>query len=59
MIKLKTRAFDFNDWLLFSIELPSTSNARGFTGENIFTLERKFIAPVAQESEMRSCKKYW
>ncbi len=48
MIKLKTRAFDFNDWLLFSIELPSTSNARGFTGENIFTRERKFIASVAQ-----------
>ena len=52
------RDFDFNDWLLFSIESPSTSNARGFTRGNIFTREGKLIASVAQEGLMRPHKKH-
>lgn len=51
------RDFDFEDWMLFSIESPSTSNARGFAKGNIFTREGKLIASVAQEGLMRPIKK--
>ncbi len=51
------RDFDFDDWMLFSIESPSTSNARGFAKGNIFTREGKLIASVAQEGLMRPIKK--
>jgi acyl-CoA thioesterase-2 len=47
------RDFDFNDWMLFSIESPSASSARGFTRGNIFTRDGKLIASVAQEGLMR------
>ncbi|MFL1010791.1 acyl-CoA thioesterase [Flavisericum labens] len=50
------RDFEFNDWLLFSMESPSTSNARGFARGNIFTREGKLIASVAQEGLMRPIK---
>ncbi len=51
------RDFDFNDWMLFSIESPSTSNARGFAKGDIFSREGKLIASVAQEGLMRPMKK--
>ncbi len=51
------RDFDFNDWLLFSIESPSTSGARGFACGNIFTKEGKLVASVAQEGLMRLKRK--
>jgi len=51
------RDFDYEDWMLFSIESPSTSNARGFAKGNIFTREGKLIASVAQEGLMRTIKK--
>ncbi len=51
------RDFDFDDWLLFSIESPSTSGARGFACGNIFTREGKLVASVAQEGLMRLKKK--
>jgi len=51
------RDFDFKDWMLFSIESPSTSNARGFTKGNIFSRNGKLIASVAQEGLMRPIKK--
>lgn len=47
------RDFDFNDWLLFSMESPNASNARGFARGNIFTREGTLIASVAQEGLMR------
>ncbi|WP_104735470.1 acyl-CoA thioesterase [Hanstruepera ponticola] len=47
------RDFDFSDWLLFSLESPNTSNARGFAKGNIFTREGKLVASVAQEGLMR------
>ena len=50
------RDFDFNDWMLFSIESPSASNARGFAKGNIFSREGKLIASVAQEGLMRPMK---
>jgi acyl-CoA thioesterase-2 len=47
------RDFDFDDWLLYSIESPNTSSARGFAKGNIFTRDGKLIASVAQEGLMR------
>lgn len=47
------RDFNFDDWLLYSIESPNTSNARGFAKGNIFTRDGKLIASVAQEGLMR------
>ncbi|MCD8433700.1 acyl-CoA thioesterase II [Tenacibaculum dicentrarchi] len=51
------RDFDFNDWLLFSIESPSTSGARGFASGNIYTRKGILVASVAQEGLMRAIKK--
>ncbi len=47
------RDFDFEDWMLFSMESPNASNARGFAKGNIFTRDGKLIASVAQEGLMR------
>ena len=47
------RDFDFNDWLLYSMESPNASDARGFARGNIFTRDGKLIASVAQEGLMR------
>lgn len=51
------RDFDFKDWMLFSIESPSASNARGFAKGHIFSREGKLVASVAQEGLMRPIKK--
>ena len=51
------RDFNFDDWMLFSIESLSASNARGFAKGNIFSREGKLIASVAQEGLMRPIKK--
>ena len=51
------RDFDFDDWLLYSIESPNTSNARGLAKGNIFTRDGRLIASVAQEGLMRPIKK--
>ena len=50
------REFDLNDWMLFSIESPSSSNARGFARGHIFSRDGKLIASVAQEGLMRPIK---
>lgn len=51
------RDFDFNDWMLYSIESPSASSARGFARGNIFTRDGELIASVAQEGLMRPLNK--
>ncbi|MGB0973465.1 MAG: acyl-CoA thioesterase [Flavobacteriaceae bacterium] len=51
------RDFDVNDWLLFSIDVPSTHGARGFSRGNIFTRDGKLVASVTQEGLMRPMKK--
>lgn len=51
------RDFDFDDWMLFSMESPSASSARGFARGHIFTREGKLIASVAQEGLMRPMQK--
>ena len=47
------RDFDFDDWLLYSMESPNMSSARGFARGNIFTREGILVASVAQEGLMR------
>lgn len=47
------RDFDFEDWLLYAMESPNASNARGFARGNIFSRDGKLIASVAQEGLMR------
>lgn len=47
------RDFDFDDWLLYAIESPNASGARGFAKGNIFTRDGQLIASVAQEGLMR------
>lgn len=51
------RDFDFNDWMLYSMETPNAFNARGFAKGNIFSRDGKLIACVAQEGLMRPMKK--
>jgi len=47
------RDFRMDDWLLYAIESPSASNARGFTRGNIFSTDGKLIASVVQEGLIR------
>ena len=47
------RDIDFDDWLLYAIETPNASGARGFARGNIFTREGTLIASVAQEGLLR------
>lgn len=47
------RDFDFDDWMLYAIESPNASGARGFAKGNIFTRDGKLIACVAQEGLLR------
>jgi acyl-CoA thioesterase II len=51
------RDFDIDDWFLFSIDVPNTHGARGFSRGNIFTRDGKLVASVTQEGLMRPIKK--
>ena len=51
------RPFRADEWLLYSIDSPSASGARGFTRGNIFDAEGKLVASVVQEGLMRKVKK--
>ena len=51
------RDFHMDDWLLYAIDSPSASNARGFTRGNIFTRQGKLVASVVQEGLIRPKKK--
>lgn len=48
---------DFSDWFLYSIDVPSTSNARGLTRGRIFSSDGSLIASVAQEGLIRKLEK--
>jgi acyl-CoA thioesterase-2 len=50
------RDFDFNDWMLFTTESPSTYGARGFARGHIYSRNGDLIASVAQEGLMRPIK---
>ncbi len=47
------RPFRADDWLLYAMDSPSASNARGFCRGRLFTREARLVASVAQEGLMR------
>ncbi len=47
------RDIDISDWLLYQLDSPSSSNARGFTRGNIFTRRGVLVASTAQEGLIR------
>lgn len=51
------RDFDFNDWMLFSVETPNTFGARGLACGNIYSRKGDLIASVSQEGLIRPNKK--
>lgn len=50
------RPFRADEWLLYSIDSPSASGARGFTRGSIFSEDGKLVASVVQEGLMRETK---
>ena len=51
------RDFDFDDWMLYSVESPNAFGAKGLSKGNIFTRDGKLVASVAQEGLLRPKKK--
>lgn len=47
------RKFRMDEWLLYALDSPSSSNSRGFTRGNIFTQDGKLVASVVQEGMIR------
>lgn len=47
------RSFRVDEWLLYSMDSPVTSGARGFVRGQIFTQDGTLVASVAQEGLMR------
>ena len=47
------RAFRADEWLLYSIDSPSASGARGFVRGQVFTRDGVLVASVAQEGLIR------
>ncbi|WP_340616297.1 acyl-CoA thioesterase II [Xenorhabdus entomophaga] len=47
------RPFSMNDWLLYAIESPSASGARGFVRGHIYTRQGALIASTVQEGVIR------
>lgn len=47
------RDFKIDEWLLYAMDSPSASNARGFTRGNIFNQKGILVASVVQEGLMR------
>lgn len=50
------RKFKIDEWLLYAIESPSASNARGFSRGSIFNKSGVMVASVTQEGLMRKYK---
>ncbi|MDC3210547.1 acyl-CoA thioesterase II [Saprospiraceae bacterium] len=51
------REFRMDDWLLYALDSPSSSNSRGFTRGNIFSRDGKLVASVVQEGMIRKMRK--
>lgn len=50
------RSFRADEWLLYSMDSPSSSGARGFNRGNIFNREGELVASTAQEGLIRLTK---
>jgi len=53
------REFRVDDWLLYSIDSPSRSSARGFARGSIFARDGTLVASVAQEGLIRERPGGW
>ena len=51
------RPFRVDEWLLYALDSPSTSNSRGFTRGSLFDLKGRLVASVVQEGLVRKVKK--
>ena len=47
------RPFRLDDWLLYAMDSPSASGARGFTRGAVYTRDGRLVASTAQEGLMR------
>lgn len=47
------REFRMDDWLLYALDSPSTSNSRGFSRGNLFDQSGRLVASVVQEGLIR------
>lgn len=47
------RPFRFDEWLLYSVESPSTSGARGLVRGQVFTQDGRLVASTIQEGLIR------
>ncbi|MGH1436165.1 MAG: acyl-CoA thioesterase II [Lewinella sp.] len=50
------RPFRIDEWLLYALDSPSASGARGFTRGQVFSQSGELVASVAQEGLMRPRK---
>lgn len=51
------RRFRADEWLLYAMDAPAASGARGFTRGTVYTREGVLVASVAQEGLMRRVRK--
>jgi len=51
------REFRMDEWLLYALDSPSSSNSRGFTRGNIFSRDGRLVASVVQEGMIRKMRK--
>jgi len=51
------RSVRVDDWLLYAIDSPSASGARGFTRGSVFSRDGRLVASAAQEGLMRVTSK--
>jgi acyl-CoA thioesterase II len=51
------RPFDFDDWLLYTMDSPNTNGARGLSRGSFFARDGRLIASVAQEGLIRERRK--
>jgi acyl-CoA thioesterase-2 len=47
------RSVRVDDWLLYAMDSPSASGARGFTRGSVFARDGRLVASVSQEGLIR------
>jgi acyl-CoA thioesterase-2 len=47
------RALRVDDWLLYAVDSPSASGARGFARASVFARDGRLVASTAQEGLVR------
>jgi acyl-CoA thioesterase-2 len=50
------RSLRVDDWLLYAIDSPSASGARGFARASVFARDGRLVASAAQEGLVRMRK---